>query len=286
MKVNVKCLAVMAALALAGCGSDDDGLSYNPSIKDPIPFVLPYGPDSVKITEVWESAQRRLLLSDYKQPDKWVIYFATAPFSTEHNGYNFNTGSSRSFDPETRERLDNDVSEQIILFLEKYELRDRVDLVRVRYDAPYDLRLGPLHRVPPEKMLPRSLQNADLPKYFDDYVISPAARFPGQPGMLYSDWIRPFLVFSEGFDGEVQRSYAAKNGLDDLQGTFWDSWGRNYFVVDPDGMVRDAYVTPLVFGTHPIQPLISIAHHMGLDIEDVDFPVFDPEKNYRAFYKR
>lgn len=51
-------------------------------------------------------------------------------------------------------------------------------------------------------------------------------------------------------------------------------------------MVRDAYVTPLVFKTHPIQPLISIAHHMGLDIEDVEFPVFDPDKNYRAFYKR
>jgi hypothetical protein len=118
---------------------------------------------------------------------------------------------------------------------------------------------------------------------FDAYVISPAARYQGQPGLLYSDWIRPFIVYQEGPEEAALRFSDVRNGINDVNSKFWDRWGRHYFIVDPKGMVRDAYVS-MNTQNHELQAMRSIVQHLGIDKEEVIFPEFNPYGRYSARY--
>lgn len=270
---------VVAAVAiLVGCGSESSDTKepfseYTPTIENPVEFILPAGSNTYQITQDSDSNGARIFnQSRYEHPEKWVIYLASAPWVTE--------GSSEFG---ARAQNDSVAAKRIMAFLEANDLDDQVDFVWMQYDSLPRSKAEGWGGMGPGSKIPGMLHLMNTKGIFDAYVISPAARFPGEPGLLHSEWIRPFIIYGNDEFGDYQRSFDIESGINDVNSKFWDRWGRHYFVVDPEGMVRDAYVSISVRNSDS-QPMRSIVHHLGMDADDAVFPEFNPNGHYKAYY--
>ncbi|MAG64942.1 MAG: hypothetical protein CMK74_03590 [Pseudomonadales bacterium] len=275
--MKVKILALTAALLMAGCGSDEPNAQaafsqYTPTVEEPVPFRLPAGADSVQLVQDHTGHVGKFSQSPYQHPDKWVIYMASAPWVKE--------GSS---DFTSRAVNDYVTAEKIMSFLQDNNLKDRVGLVWMQYDAlPLSKEEG-WGGMDVGSKLPGMLSAQNTHHIFDAYVLSKAARYPGEKGLLYSDWVRPFITYPQGENGDMSRAIDAQAGIDDVYSDYWSRWGRHFFIVDPEGMVRDAYVS-MNRDTSELQAMRSIAHHLGVDLDDDAYPKFVRGSAYKAYY--
>ncbi|WGK63512.1 hypothetical protein QAO71_17235 (plasmid) [Halopseudomonas sp. SMJS2] len=275
--MNVKNIMLSVAFVLVGCGSDEPDAKaafseYMPTIDEPVPFRLPAGSDSMQITQDQSGNVGVFSQSSYQHPNKWVIYMASAPWVKE--------GSS---DFTSRAVNDTVTGEKVMSFLHDHNFKDRVDFVWMQYDALPKSKDEGWGGMKAGSKLPGVLWAQNTHSIFDAYVISPAARYPGQAGLLYSDWIRPFITYPDGDNGAFWRSLDVDAGIDKVDSDFWDRWGRHFFIVDPEGMVRDAYVS-MNRDTSELQAMRSIAHHLGADLDDDAFPDFVRGSAYKAYY--
>ncbi|MGM8936874.1 hypothetical protein ACS8E9_18675 [Pseudomonas neustonica] len=273
MKVNILVLTV--PFLIAGCGSEKPAFSeYIPTLDKPLPFKLPAGSDSIQITQDRTGLVGKFSQSSYQHPDKWVIYMASAPWLKE--------GSS---DFTSRAVNDSVAGKKIMSFLEENNLKDRVDFIWMQYDALPQSKDEGWGGMDAGSKLPGVLWSQNTHHIFDAYVISKAARYPGEKGLLYSDWIRPFITYPDGENGAIWRAVDVDAGIENVNSDFWSRWGRHFFVVDPEGMVQDAYVS-MNRDTFALQAMSSIAHHLGADLDDDAYPEFVYGSAYQAFYSQ
>lgn len=271
--------ALVAAFLVTGCGSEQPDAQapfseYIPTLENPVPFKLPAGSESVQITQDHTGVVGKFTLAPYQHPDKWMIYMASAPWLKD--------GSS-----DFTSRAGNDIvtGQKIMSFLQENDLKDRVGFVWMQYDALPQSKDEGWGGMGVGEKLPGVLYTQNTHHIFDAFVLSKAARYPGEQGLLYSDWIRPFITYPDGENGAIWRALDVKAGIDDVRSEYWSRWGRHFFVVDPEGMVRDAYVS-MNRDTSELQAMRSIAHHLGVDLDDDAYPAFVRGSAYKAFYSQ
>lgn len=269
----------IAAFMLVGCDSEQSdpkrwGADYRPTIEKPIPFRLPAGSSTIQITQKPGDAPIIFEQSAYTHPNQWVIYMATAPWVKE---------GSRSF--VHRANMDTQTSIELFKFLDKNGLRDRVKIVWLQYDNLPLSKAEGWGGLTVGTKIAGNLGMVSTHGSFDAYVISPASRWPEGGTLLYSEWLRPFIVYT-GPQPEIRKHSDIENGINDNNSEFWDNWGRHFFIVDPEGMVQDAYLSIGNAGSTgwPLEAMRSIAHHLGVDQKTGYFPDHNPQAKYNATY--
>ncbi len=176
-----------SVLFVAGCGQDGEDnqepfSQYSPTVEQPVEFRLPGGKNTIQITQGTDANGKRVFnQSAFSPPGKWVIYMASAPWVVEGSS-NF-TGRGAN---------DMVTGRRIMDFLEENNLRDQVEFIWMQYDALPRSKAEGWGGMTAGSKLPIMLHMKNTQGIFDRYVISQAARYPNQSGLLYSDWIRPF----------------------------------------------------------------------------------------------
>lgn len=268
----MRALLAVAALSgfLIGCDSEPEKLvqEYIPTLETPVEFALPAGADTFQITkEKVEGGWFHTELA-YQHPEKWVIYVATTIWMPEGN---------KSFDQ--RRKLDREVGANLKQFIKRNNLQEQAEVVLLQYD-PVDLRFDKEGVV----KLPDIYARGELEPYFDAFVISPVDRLPGGQNIAFAEWIRPLIAY--GHNHEQQRMFDDQDGIDDPGSKFWDEWNRHFIIVDPQGMVQDAYTN---IGSRPnraweIHAMRSLGHHLGVDPKDASYPDIDLKNTYHVEY--
>ncbi|MFL1449117.1 hypothetical protein ACI77O_12050 [Pseudomonas tritici] len=261
---HFKITALLAAIALTLSGCNDKPIpaneagftkdSYSPSNASVGPMVFPAG--SQTVYKELDKFKDPLGPQPYKAPGQWVVYMA-APGWTN--------GGKRIVD---RLATDAVAVSKVWEFVRVNRLRDKVKVAWLQYDDnPSAQYMDSLDKVP-DNFIPLFLKPHG--PQVDYYIHSPATRYGSATGRTrYDMWLKPYLPFAkkEGADYVAATDFQKVQGFNDLNGKYWDSWARHWFIVNPDGVVVDAYFSNL--GNYFIQgadkPINSLIHHLDLD---------------------
>jgi hypothetical protein len=265
--------------AAAGC-KEDKGLNkagltvetYQPSGSVKTAMTFPAGDQTVfKAFGHFKDPQ---LPQPYQQPKTWVVYMA-APGWTN--------GGTPIVD---RNATDASAVERVKQFVRDNRLQDTVKVAWLQYDQnPDPLYVESLKKVP-DNFIPLFLKT--FGPQVDYYIYSPAIRHGVSGASLrYDQWIKPYLPYAkkQGSDYVSTSDFHRNEGFDQPDGKYWDSWARHWFIVNPDGIVVDAYFSNL--GKYGIQgadiPINSLIKNLKLDPKDLEIPkIFT--SNYQSFY--
>lgn len=277
-------VALLAVFVLSGCGDATDvngkgaqHTAYKPSIAKPMPFIFPGG----KSTTGTETAPRRggeggsLKPMPYKHPNVWGIYLASS---------NYTDGTT---DRNLRHGVDQYHLHTLSSFVRENGLHDQVKVIWLQYD---DVPVG-INYLSKEEgawdFMPTALRWTNTDSFFDYYVISPASRYGENGRLRYDKWLKPLLSYRSGRDGNIARTFDEESGVNDYKSKFWDKWNRHFFLVNPDGILVDAWVS---LGSHslqtfPDQPINALTHHLKLDPSKLTYPRVNRQGTYISEYK-
>lgn len=280
MKITAITAVLIACAFTAGCKEEPTnvaGLSeatYKASNANRLPMTFP-GLDAT-LFKKYGLFKAKELPKVYSHPDTWVVYMA-AP------------GWTNAGEPIV-DRLSTDAVAVALVkeFVDSNNLRDQVKVAWLQYDRnPNPLYVESLERVP-DNFIPLFLKPHG--PMVDLYIHSPAIRHGrSASSMRYDEWLKPYLPFAK----KEGRKYVAGNdfqrvqGFNDPDGKYWDSWARHWFVVNPEGIVVDAYFSNL--GNYFIQgankPINSLIHHLKLDADALRIRKIITA-NYSSYYSK
>lgn len=279
-KFNFSALLIAIALGVSGCKDEpkptnEAGLThetYKPSNVVSGPMVFPGGANTVfKEYGKYKDPQHP---QPYSAPGTWVVYMA-APGWTN--------GGKKIVD---RLATDAVAVSKVWEFVRVNRLRDKVQVAWLQYDEnPGPQYVESLDLVP-DNFIPLFLKPHG--PVVDYYIHSPATRHPTSKARLaYDQWLKPYLPFAkkEGADYVATNDFQKVQGFNDPSGKYWDSWARHWFIVNPEGVVVDAYFSNL--GNYFIQgadkPINSLIHHLNLDPSSLTIEKIVTAK-YESFY--
>lgn len=266
-KIVLATLISAFATTMLGCKDDSKnaaGLTqetYQPSKVNSRPMTFP-GKDQT-VFKAYGTFKEKVNPQPYKHKAEWVVYMA-AP------------GWTNGGEPIT-DRLSYDAAAiaRVKYFLFDNGLADTVKVAWLQYDqnpgAPYVESLD----LVPDNFIPLFLKPHG--PQVDYYIHSPATRkSQGSDSLRYDNWLKPYLPFAHlvGSDYVAKSEFHRVEGFDDVASKYWDHWARHWFIVNPEGMVVDAYFSNL--GTSVIRgpdlPINSLIHHLELDSDDLVIP--------------
>lgn len=272
--------ALIFALGLTAACRDEPsknvaGLSektYQASGANQLPMTFPGGAETVfKPFGKYKDKERPQV---YSQPNTWVVYMA-APGWTN--------GGMPIVD---RLATDAVAVERVKQFIFTNNLQSQVRVAWLQYDQnPSGRYMESLDTVP-DNFIPLFLKG--FGPQVDYYIHSPA-HHAGQAGggLRYDQWLKPYLPFAkkDGDDYVAATDFQRAQGFDDANGKYWNSWARHWFIVNPDGVVMDAYFSNL--GRYYIQgadrPINALIHHLKLNADSLDIPKI-VSANYESFW--
>lgn len=268
---------ILSTVLLTACdqpAKDPIEHGYTPTLSNPIPFSLPAGDKTAYAASTkGYSEGGKVAVHTYQHPRKWVVYLASSNWSE--------AGTERSM----RHVIDAQHLSALKKFIAQNKLSDRVAVAWLQYDSHpgyINLFAGDADGVSGWRVLPKTFLLQNTEHIFDYYVVSPASRLPGGKNLSISEWLNPYIEYADSPDGRTHLDVDLRSGKDDPSSKFWDRWNRHFFVVNPDGLVVDAYLN---IGTKqhtwPDQPMHSLVHHLNIAPETVIYP----EINRSAFYK-
>ncbi|KKN96191.1 hypothetical protein LCGC14_0171210 [marine sediment metagenome] len=265
-KINAIALMI-ATISLSGCFEPDTNLSglsedtYQASGANPLPMSFPAGESS--IAKPRDEFNKPTPPTRFIPPSTWVVYMASPGWTS---------GGLKI----TR-RLSSDAAAaaQVKTFLRANLLTNQVKLVWLQYDPnPAQEMMGD-KPVSKGNLIPHYIQpfGPDV----DFFVHSPAERFAGNGDSLsFDQWVKPYLPFAKpaGDDFVTNDNFHLSQGFSDVNSDYWDDWSRIWFIVNPEGVVVDAYFSNLGTGKTygSIRPINSLMHHLGLDSEKLIIP--------------
>lgn len=276
-EINAIALLV-ASISLSGCFEPETNLSglsedtYKSSGVNALPMTFPAGNETISKAR----ADFKVMSppTSFQQPSTWVVYLAAPAWTA---------GGTKI----TRRVASDGAHASIVKnFLRANRLSDRVKLVWLQYDPNPSQELMGDKPVSKGNIIPQLLQpfGPDV----DYYVHSPAKRADdGATNMRFDEWIKPYLSFvhREGDVFVTDNQFHLDQGFSDVNSEYWDNWSRIWFVVNPEGIVVDAYVsnlgTGLTYGAN--RPINSLIHHLSLDSESLHIPEI-VEHNYISKY--
>lgn len=245
---------------------------YQPSSAHQLPMTFP-GKDQTVSKDFYDfKAHKRP--ARFTHPNSWVIYMA-APGWTN--------GGAKIAD---RTAYDASAVWQVKQFIKANKLTDKVRVAWLQYDPNPNPRFVESLDLVPDNFIPLFLKMHG--PQVDFFVYSPASRrATSNRSMTYDQWLKPYLSFAEKKGNTYVTGNASQEamGFNDSKSEYWDSWARHWFVVNPDGIVVDAYFSNL--GTRYIQgpdkPIYSLIHHLGLNQTDLSIPKV-VSGHYRSLY--
>lgn len=265
-KINAIALMI-ATISLSGCFEPDTNLSglsedtYQASGANPLPMSFPAGESS--IAKPRDEFNKPTPPTRFIPPSTWVVYMASPGWTS---------GGLKI----TR-RLSSDAAAaaQVKTFLRANLLTNQVKLVWLQYDPnPAQEMMGD-KPVSKGNLIPHYIQpfGPDV----DFFVHSPAERFASNGDSLsFDQWVKPYLPFAKpaGDDFVTNDNFHLSQGFSDVNSDYWDDWSRIWFIVNPEGVVVDAYFSNLGTGKTygSIRPINSLMHHLGLDSEKLIIP--------------
>lgn len=281
MKRNLA-IAALGLLALTACEPATEPTNLGGFTKDSRPkiqaknldFVLPSGKMSVykRYSEFNEKVDPEV----YSHPDSWVVYMA-APGWT-------NGGAK------IERRISSDAAsvDSVRQFIDDNNLSSKVKLAWLQYDQNPGHQFIESLDVVPSNFIPLFLK-PHKPKV-DFYIYSPAMRYEATASsMRYDLWLKPYLSFTEksGDDYIAHGMQHRINGFDDINSEYWDNWSRHWFIVNPEGIVVDAYFSYIgnQFLYNSNAPIASLIYHLDLEpdslhtkkVENYRFPSYYTE---------
>lgn len=277
-RTTVACL-ILTCSVFAACGDKPSknvaGLNeqtYKASEANQLPMTFPGGNGTV--FKAYGHYKDKEGPQPYHQPNAWVVYMA-APGWTN--------GGKPIVD-----RLATDAAavERVKQFVYTNKLQDKVKVAWLQYDANPSARLIESLDKVPDNFIPLFLKPHG-PQV--DLFIHSEASHAGQPASVkrYDQWLKPYLPFAKkaGSDYVAANDFQQVQGFDDPNGKYWDSWARHWFIVNPEGVVVDAYFSNL--GNYYIQgadmPINSLIHHLKLDAASLDIPKI-VNSNYESYW--
>lgn len=258
---------VIASISLSGCFEPETNLSglseetYLASGANAIPMTFPAG--TATIAKQRDQFNKPTPPTHYKAPSTWVIYIASPAWTT--GGLTI-----------TR-RLASDAAAatRVKTFLRDNLLTDRVKLAWLQYDPNPAQEIMGDKPVSKGNLIPLYLQpfGPDV----DYFIYSPAERFTSRGQSLrFDQWVKPYLSFArpEGDEFVTEDKFHLSKGFSDVNSDYWDDWSRIWFIVNPEGIVVDAYFSNLGSGKTygSIRPINSLMHHLNLDSEKLIIP--------------
>tara|TARA_R110002124_G_scaffold128157_23_gene288796 strand:+ start:25260 stop:26168 length:909 start_codon:yes stop_codon:yes gene_type:complete len=265
-------------LALYGCSEpskNKSGLSedtYEDTGIEPIPMTFPAGTNTIykARADFYESVEPQ----KFVHPKKWMVYMAATGWTDKGKGIVYRTSADAA---------------QVALvknFIRANDLYGKVGVAWIQYDKNPSASFVESLDVVPGNFIPLFLK-ADGP-YVDYYIYSPAERYKASStSQRYDLWLKQYMsvAIPNGDDYVTNSEFHKIQGFDDLEGEYWDQWARHFFVVDPDGMVVDAYLSNIghrrAFSAK--QPINSLIHHLNLDSDELIIPKLFQE-NYSSEY--
>jgi hypothetical protein len=278
-EIKICVLAVACAVALSACdnkpSNNKAGLSeetYKSSGVTGVPFHLPAGEKS--IYKAYRDFGKDVAPKPFTPPKTWMVYIA-AP------------GWTNGGEPIV-DRLSNDGAQVAALrmFVNDNGLADKVKLAWVQYDRNPSPQFVESIDLVPLNFIPLYL-TVSGPKV-DFYIQSPVSRYGDEPGLVrYDQWLKPYIKHAQknGDDYVTTSTFHRDQGFNDYKNPYWNSWSRNWFIVNPDGVVVDAYLSNLGVGyTYGARtPINSLIHHLKLDADKLT--IFNiQEKSYVSTY--
>lgn len=251
--------ASICFLALLGCQPSFEK-DYKPSgVPAGQKMVFPAG--AATVAKAYREFSTDVPPSRYQHPNKWVIYMAAPGW----------TNGDRNI--VTRLSLDRSLVQHVTEFIHRNKLSDSVSVAWLQYDLNPGSEF--VEAEISQNFIPYFLQ-AGMPRV-NHYIYSPAGRFSAPAGQLrYDEWLKPYLFHTVVVDGKYRTNsqYHEEKGYYDFKSDHWDNWGRHWFVVNPDGVVVDAYIsnTAQTYTYGPYTAVRSLVHHMGLSAGDVKMP--------------
>jgi len=277
MKIGIVMVSLYA-LALVGCG---DGLStaatdvsvlYKPSGVAAAPMVFPAGERT--IFKKFLDFDKEASPAPYKHPGKWMVYMAATGWTNEGL--------------DIVQRLSQDASQMRVIqqFLYDNNLANDVHTGWIQYDVnPSPQYLEGLDKVP-SNFIPIFLKMAGPPVNY--YIFSPVSRTGKDAGHLrYDFWLKPYLSHTKkvGTSYHSTSEFHKIRGYDDYPSEYWNHWARHFFIVNPQGVVVDAYLSNLgnVKSYGAKSAIHSLIHHLNLDYATLAIPDVQ-EVNYTSKY--
>ena len=257
-------IIVGMALIVGGCGEPASNTNLGEYTKDSrpniqakqIPFVLPAGEHSVykEKKDFYEDVAPK----PYSHPNKWVVYIASPGWTT---------GGTKI---ETRLSSDAASADIVKQFIDDNNLASEVKVAWLQYDRnPHDSFVESLDKVP-GNFIPFFLKPHG--PNVDYFIHSPASRYKATDvSMRYDMWLKPYLSFADkdGADYTTKDQYQTVNGFLDYKSSYWDNWSRHWFIVNPEGVVMDAYFSYIgnMHLYNPSAAISSLIYHLDLDPE-------------------
>jgi hypothetical protein len=254
--------------------SDGAKISYRPSKANSLPMVFPgkYHTTYVKLGNKPISDKP----APYSHSNEWVVYMASPGWT--------NGGT----DIVDRLAMDAVAIDRVKQFILNNQLHGKVKVAWLQYDQnPPESYYGPMGMSPGD-FIPVFLRphgpNADY------YIYSPASRFNSSISRVaYDQWLKPYLPFAKKTDLDyvAATEFQFARGFNYVAGPYWDNWSRHWFIVDPDGIVVDAYFSNLGFATTKGAefPISSLIYHFKLSPDKLELMPFK-SLNYTSTFTK
>jgi len=278
MKIGNVVLASFCAIVIAGCGDSTSPSGkkanslYVPSGVAATPMVFPAG-DKTTFKKFLDY-DKPVSPAPYSHPGKWMVYMAATGWTNE--GLDIVT------------RLSQDASQMRVIqtFLYDNNLSNDVHTAWIQYDMnPSPEYLESLEKVP-SNYIPIFLKMVGPPVNY--FIHSPVSRTGTDAGHLrYDAWLKPYMSHTKKVGGlyETTSDFHKLQGYDKYPSEYWDHWARHFFIVNPDGVVVDAYLSNMgnVKSYGAKTAIHSLIHHLKLDYAKIKVPDVQ-EINYKSMY--
>ena len=265
-KINAIAL-VVATISLSACFEPETNLSglsektYRASGANALPMTFPAGAST--IAKPRNEFNKPTPPTQFTPPSTWVVYMASPGWT------------SGGLKITRRLASDAAAATHVKTFLRANLLTEQVKLVWLQYDPNPAQEMMADKPVSKGNLIPHYIQpfGPDV----DYFVHSPAQRFTATSQSLrFDQWVKPYLPFAQQADDDfvTNDQFHLSQGFADINSDYWDDWSRIWFIVNPDGVVVDAYFSNLGTGKTygSIRPINSLMHHLELDSDRLIIP--------------
>lgn len=269
--------AISIFVMLCACDGDTTKESaardaYVPSGITPTKMVFPGG--SSTTYKSFRDFKKDVKPTSYSHPNKWVIYIAATGWT--NGGLAITT------------RTANDAGHMAVIknFLDQNNLSNKVHTAWIQYDKNPSPQFVESIDLVPSNYIPFFLkeQGPDVNYYIHSFT----SRYnKGGDILRYDEWLKPFMKHSNYVNGkwETTSPFQMDAGYYDYKSPYWDQWARHFFIVNPDGIVVDAYLSNMGHSkSYSSKSAIkSIIYHLGLNENDMVVPKLF-ETSYTSTY--